>query len=197
MFTFSLTGPSQGPPTPPATPKTHSRAGKLKRETRPAPDIDFSDVDLGQLSSDVISHIEGFDVAEFEQYLPPNGHPGHPGIPGHGWSTGEEPNLQKTTHIKTEQLSPGRYGSFDLQKYSSRPATPSTAVATPTTTPGTFEPCNPRVQYNFSEQPSGYYNTPQGSVYSAFGYLSPAHRPVYTATPEWDQQPVYTQLTRP
>lgn len=38
--------------------------------------IDFRDVDIGELSSDVISHIETFDVNEFDQYLPPNGHPG-------------------------------------------------------------------------------------------------------------------------
>lgn len=37
--------------------------------------IDFRDVDIGELSSDVISHIETFDVNEFDQYLPPNGHP--------------------------------------------------------------------------------------------------------------------------
>lgn len=41
--------------------------------------IDFRDVDIGELSSDVISHIESFDVNEFDQYLPPNGHPGGPG----------------------------------------------------------------------------------------------------------------------
>lgn len=41
--------------------------------------IDFRDVDIGELSSDVISHIETFDVNEFDQYLPPNGHPGGPG----------------------------------------------------------------------------------------------------------------------
>lgn len=41
--------------------------------------IDFRDVDIGELSSDVISHIETFDVNEFDQYLPPNGHPGSAG----------------------------------------------------------------------------------------------------------------------
>ncbi|XP_014851504.1 PREDICTED: transcription factor Sox-9-A-like [Poecilia mexicana] len=79
---------SQGPPTPPATPKTDAGSGKmdLKREAglRALPEgnvgrqlnIDFRDVDIGELSSDVISHIETFDVNEFDQYLPPNGHPG-------------------------------------------------------------------------------------------------------------------------
>ncbi|XP_061563556.1 transcription factor Sox-9-A-like [Cololabis saira] len=85
---------SQGPPTPPTTPKTDVSSGKvdLKREAglRPPPEgsagrqlnIDFRDVDIGELSSDVISHIETFDVNEFDQYLPPNGHPGPAGGPG-------------------------------------------------------------------------------------------------------------------
>uniref|UniRef100_A0A4W5MNM0 SRY-box transcription factor 9 n=1 Tax=Hucho hucho TaxID=62062 RepID=A0A4W5MNM0_9TELE len=83
-------GQSQGPPTPPTTPptKTDIQVGKadLKREGRPLHEgtgrqlnIDFRDVDIGELSSDVISHIETFDVNEFDQYLPPNGHPGAPG----------------------------------------------------------------------------------------------------------------------
>ncbi|XP_037610871.1 transcription factor Sox-9-A-like [Sebastes umbrosus] len=79
---------SQGPPTPPTTPKTDVSSGKmdLKREgglrsLTEGPggrqlNIDFRDVDIGELSSDVISHIETFDVNEFDQYLPPNGHPG-------------------------------------------------------------------------------------------------------------------------
>ena len=64
----------------------------LKREVglRSLPDgptarqlnIDFRDVDIGELSSDVISHIETFDVNEFDQYLPPNGHPGPASGPG-------------------------------------------------------------------------------------------------------------------
>ncbi|XP_020503978.1 transcription factor Sox-9-A [Labrus bergylta] len=85
---------SQGPPTPPTTPKTDVSSGKmdLKREggLRSLPDgpggrqlnIDFRDVDIGELSSDVISHIETFDVNEFDQYLPPNGHPGSAAGPG-------------------------------------------------------------------------------------------------------------------
>lgn len=60
----------------------------LKREGRPLPEggrqppIDFRDVDIGELSSDVISNIETFDVNEFDQYLPPNGHPGVPATHG-------------------------------------------------------------------------------------------------------------------
>ncbi|NXP51190.1 SOX9 factor, partial [Heliornis fulica] len=93
-------GQSQGPPTPPTPPKTDAQPGKqdLKREGRPLqeggrqpPHIDFRDVDIGELSSDVISNIETFDVNEFDQYLPPNGHPGVPathGQPGQVTYTG-------------------------------------------------------------------------------------------------------------
>ena len=91
---FFLPPGSQGPPTPPTTPKTDVSSGKmdLKREggLRSLTDgpvgrqlnIDFRDVDIGELSSDVISHIETFDVNEFDQYLPPNGHPGSASGPG-------------------------------------------------------------------------------------------------------------------
>nr|XP_023683700.1 transcription factor Sox-9-A-like [Paramormyrops kingsleyae] len=89
-------GQSQGPPTPPTTPKTDVQTGKvdLKREGRPLQEgagrqlnIDFRDVDIGELSNDVISHIETFDVNEFDQYLPPNGHPGAP-VSGAGHGAG-------------------------------------------------------------------------------------------------------------
>lgn len=85
MVILFAAGQSQGPPTPPTTPKTDVQPGKpdLKREGRPLqesgrqpPHIDFRDVDIGELSSEVISNIETFDVNEFDQYLPPNGHPG-------------------------------------------------------------------------------------------------------------------------
>lgn len=36
--------------------------------------IDFSNVDISELSTDVMSNIETFDVREFDQYLPVNGH---------------------------------------------------------------------------------------------------------------------------
>ncbi|RXM37407.1 Transcription factor SOX-9 [Acipenser ruthenus] len=255
-------GQSQGPPTPPTTPKTDVQAGKadLKREGRPLqegggrqPHIDFRDVDIGELSSDVISNIETFDVNEFDQYLPPNGHPGVPAtnsahsqsgqvtytgsygisstsvpqaanVAGHAWmakqqqqqqqhslpTLSSEQGQQRTTHIKTEQLSPSHYneqqhspqsinyGSFNLQHYSS---------AYPTIT---------RSQYDYSEHQgaNSYYShaASQGSgLYSTFTYMSPAQRPMYTPiadttgvpsipqthSPQHWEQPVYTQLTRP
>lgn len=36
--------------------------------------IDFSNMDISEISTDVIGTIDGFDVHEFDQYLPPNSH---------------------------------------------------------------------------------------------------------------------------
>ncbi|XP_067432579.1 transcription factor Sox-8-like [Thunnus thynnus] len=75
------TGQSHGPPTPPTTPKTDLHMGTKHEGHRPLDgsvlptgrqNIDFSNVDISELSSDVISTIDGFDVHEFDQYLPPN-----------------------------------------------------------------------------------------------------------------------------
>uniref|UniRef100_A0A6Q2YAN1 HMG box domain-containing protein n=1 Tax=Esox lucius TaxID=8010 RepID=A0A6Q2YAN1_ESOLU len=234
-------GPTQGPPTPPTTPKTDLPAGKadLKREGRPLQEgtgrqlnIDFRDVDIGELSSDVISNIEAFDVNEFDQYLPPHGHPG-PGAGGHSWmskqqqhsltalggsgiSGGEQGQSQgRTTQIKTEQLSPSHYseqqgsppqhvtyGSFNLQHYSS-----------------SSYPSITRTQYDYSDHQGGansYYSPAgaQGSgLYPFSSYMNPSQRPMYTPIADptgvpsvpsqthspqhWEQQPVYTQLSRP
>ncbi|XP_035510926.1 transcription factor Sox-8 [Dicentrarchus labrax] len=76
------TGQTHGPPTPPTTPKTdlhHGVKQDLKHEGRRLVDstrqnIDFSNVDISELSTDVISNMETFDVHEFDQYLPLNGH---------------------------------------------------------------------------------------------------------------------------
>ncbi|XP_068606274.1 transcription factor Sox-8 [Brachionichthys hirsutus] len=75
-------GQTHGPPTPPTTPKTdlhHGVKHDLKHEGRRLVDssrqnIDFSNVDISELSTDVISNMETFDVHEFDQYLPLNGH---------------------------------------------------------------------------------------------------------------------------
>uniref|UniRef100_A0A3P9QCH3 SRY-box transcription factor 9a n=1 Tax=Poecilia reticulata TaxID=8081 RepID=A0A3P9QCH3_POERE len=219
---------SQGPPTPPATPKTDTGSGKmdLKREAglRALPDgnvgrqlnIDFRDVDIGELSSDVISHIETFDVNEFDQYLPPNGHPGPVGATPVSYSgsysiSSDAAQAQHRTQIKTEQLSPSHYGDpFSMQHYSP---------------PSTYPAISRPQQYSeYSEHQGGgasYYShagagagAGQGSgLYSTFSYMgSPNQRPMYTpiadnagvpsipqGSPQqhWEQAPVYTQLTRP
>lgn len=69
---------SHGPPTPPTTPKADQHQG-AKLESRRASEnvrqnIDFSNVDISELSSDVICSMGPFDVREFDQYLPLNGH---------------------------------------------------------------------------------------------------------------------------
>uniref|UniRef100_A0A8C0VMI9 SRY-box transcription factor 8 n=1 Tax=Cyanistes caeruleus TaxID=156563 RepID=A0A8C0VMI9_CYACU len=76
------TGQPHGPPTPPTTPKTdlhHGSKQELKHEGRRLVEsgrqnIDFSNVDISELSSEVINNMETFDVHEFDQYLPLNGH---------------------------------------------------------------------------------------------------------------------------
>ncbi|KAG5853557.1 transcription factor Sox-8-like [Anguilla rostrata] len=75
-------GQPHGPPTPPTTPKTdlhHGGKQDPKHEGRRLLDsgrqnIDFSNVDISELSTDVISNMETFDVHEFDQYLPLGGH---------------------------------------------------------------------------------------------------------------------------
>ncbi|XP_069012235.1 transcription factor Sox-8-like [Embiotoca jacksoni] len=142
------TGQSHGPPTPPTTPKTEPHMGTKHEDRRsvdtssgsaPHPgrqNIDFSNVDISELSTDVIGTIDGFDVHEFDQYLPPNGPgttiltppdtsspsgsflpPGGTHCHSHGnWTpktsggTPIEDGCQKP-QIKTEQMSPGHYSS--------------------------------------------------------------------------------------
>uniref|UniRef100_A0A673AJF4 SRY-box transcription factor 8a n=1 Tax=Sphaeramia orbicularis TaxID=375764 RepID=A0A673AJF4_9TELE len=83
---FCCSGQTHGPPTPPTTPKTDLHMGVKHEYQRPveacpgavAPptrqNIDFSHVDISELSTDVISTMDGFDVHEFDQYLPPSSH---------------------------------------------------------------------------------------------------------------------------
>ncbi|XP_057673213.1 transcription factor Sox-9-B-like isoform X2 [Corythoichthys intestinalis] len=238
-------GQSQGPPTPPTTPKTDLPSAKsdLKREGRPLQEgpgrqlnIDFGAVDIGELSSEVISNMGSFDVDEFDQYLPPHSHaaaaqggyPGSYGVAGsavapqgtwmskHSTLAGEAAQ-QRATQIKTEQLSPSHYseqqqqqggspqhvayGSFSLQHYSASSYPPAS-----------------RAHYDYPEHQAGaYYShssaSGQGSgLYSTFSYMSPSQRPMYTPVADsagvpsvppahspqhWEQQPIYTQLSRP
>ncbi|NXP88001.1 SOX8 factor, partial [Passerina amoena] len=85
-------GQPHGPPTPPTTPKTdlhHGGKQELKHEGRRLVEsgrqnIDFSNVDISELSSEVINNMETFDVHEFDQYLPLNGHAALPAEHGAG-----------------------------------------------------------------------------------------------------------------
>ncbi|XP_058673259.1 transcription factor SOX-9 isoform X2 [Ammospiza caudacuta] len=205
-------GQSQGPPTPPTTPKTDAQPGKqdLKREGRALgeggrqpPHIDFRDVDIGELSSDVISNIETFDVNEFDQYLPPNGHPGQVTYTGtYGisaaagvWMSKQQqqpqaaaqiPALSAETHIKTEQLSPSHYS--EQQQHSPQQQQQQQLSY------GSFNlqhysssyPSISRAQYEYGEHQgsssgSYYSHAGQGAgIYSTFSYMSPTQRPMYT-----------------
>ncbi|KAL2298848.1 hypothetical protein Nmel_014455 [Mimus melanotis] len=137
-------GQPHGPPTPPTTPKTdlhHGSKQELKHEGRRLVEsgrqnIDFSNVDISELSSEVINNMETFDVHEFDQYLPLNGHAAlpaehgasyggsfaHSGAATQVWThkspaaaspaapePGQQQQQQQRPHIKTEQLSPSHY----------------------------------------------------------------------------------------
>lgn len=92
---FSL-GQPHGPPTPPTTPKTDLHPGskqELKHEGRRLMEsgrqnIDFSNVDISELSSEVINNMEAFDIHEFDQYLPLNGHSAMPASHGQNSTAG-------------------------------------------------------------------------------------------------------------
>lgn len=96
---LSSPGQTHGPPTPPTTPKTdlHHPAGGGKQELKPEgrrlvdsgrQNIDFSNVDISELSSEVISNMDTFDVHEFDQYLPLNGHSALPAEPSQAAAAG-------------------------------------------------------------------------------------------------------------
>uniref|UniRef100_A0AAY4AUJ3 HMG box domain-containing protein n=1 Tax=Denticeps clupeoides TaxID=299321 RepID=A0AAY4AUJ3_9TELE len=196
---------------PPTTPKTDLPSSKpeLKRESRPLHEpsarqlnIDFRDVDIGELSSDVISNIEAFDVNEFDQYLPPHGHPqpgyaagyGAVGSGAQAWMAKQQgqppqqgPALSplpgapepRPAQIKTEQLSPGHYseqqGSPQHVAYGSFSLQHYSAAG---------YPAIGRAQYDYGEHQGGaasYYGQGQGAgLYPNFNYMSPGQRPMYT-----------------
>ncbi|XP_007528057.2 transcription factor SOX-8 [Erinaceus europaeus] len=199
------TGQTHGPPTPPTTPKTELHPGakpEPKAEGRRLLDggrqnIDFSNVDISELSSDVMGHMDAFDVHELDQYLPLSGHatlstePGPPAAGSYGGATythpsapGWAPKASPATttspceatprpHIKTEQLSPGHYGE---------PArtSPSRAdfgsYATPTT--GSFGASSAQCDYTDLQAP-GYYGPYPGypsSLYQ-YSYFHSSRRP--------------------
>ncbi|XP_032000773.1 transcription factor SOX-8 [Hylobates moloch] len=229
------TGQTHGPPTPPTTPKTElQQAGakpELKLEGRRPADsgrqnIDFSNVDISELSSEVMGTMDAFDVHEFDQYLPLGGPaPPEPGQAYGGayfhagaspvWAHKSAPSASASPtetgpprpHIKTEQPSPGHYGdqprgSPDYGSCSGQ------ASATPAAPTGPFT----GAQGDYGDlQASSYYGAYPGYApglyqYPCFHsprrpYASPllnglALPPAHSPTSHWDQ-PVYTTLTRP
>ncbi|RXN14968.1 transcription factor SOX-8 [Labeo rohita] len=229
------TGQPHGPPTPPTTPKTdlhHGGKQDPKHEGRRLHDgtrqnIDFSNVDISELSTDVISNIETFDVHEFDQYLPLSGHAGavsdghgqsassyassysHPASNGAAWSRkgpvassspGTSELSQHRAHIKTEQLSPNHYSehSPEYGVYSAHASAASASFAS--------------AQCDYTDlQSSGYYS-PYPSYPSGlyqYPYFHSSRRPYgsnilnsLSIPPSHSptanwDQPVYTTLSRP
>nr|QHA34317.1 SRY-box 8b variant 4 [autotetraploid Carassius auratus red var. x Megalobrama amblycephala] len=215
------TGQPHGPPTPPTTPKTdlhHGAKQDPKHEGRRLLDgtrqnIGFSNVDISELSTDVISNMESFDVHEFDQYLPPSGQPlssdgsyaasySHPASSGASWSRkgpvassspGTSDGSQHRAHIKTEQLSPSHYSehSAEYGVYSAH----ACAASFPSTQCDYTDYYSPYPSY-----PSGLYQypyfhssrRPYGSNLLNSLSIPPSHSP----SASWDP-PVYTTLSRP
>ncbi|XP_073700653.1 transcription factor SOX-8b isoform X2 [Garra rufa] len=173
------TGQPHGPPTPPTTPKTELHHGGKQD---PKQNIDFSNVDISELSTDVISNIETFDVHEFDQYLPlsgaaPDAHP-----------------HEHRAHIKTEQLSPDHYSehSPDYSVYSHASFSSAQCDYTDLQSSGYYGP--------YPSYPSGLYQYPYfhssrrpytGNILNSLN-IPASHSP----SSSWDQ-PVYTSLSRP
>ncbi|KAK2121525.1 Transcription factor SOX-10 [Saguinus oedipus] len=234
-------GQSHGPPTPPTTPKTELQSGKAdpKRDGRSMgeggkPHIDFGNVDIGEISHEVMSNMETFDVAELDQYLPPNGHPGHVGSysaagyglgsalavasghsawiskpPGVALPTVSPPGVDAKAQVKTETAGPQGPPHYTDQPSTSQIA--YTSLSLPHY--GSAFPSISRPQFDYSDhQPSGPYyghSSQASGLYSAFSYMGPSQRPLYTAisdpspsgpqshSPTHWEQPVYTTLSRP
>ncbi|XP_060946591.1 transcription factor SOX-10 [Limanda limanda] len=237
-------GQSHSPPTPPTTPKTEPQSGKVgdgKREGGSGapgsgkPHIDFGNVDIGEMSHEVMANMEPFDVNEFDQYLPPNGHPGVgqasaytygissalAAASGHSaaWLSKQQPPQQhhgsslssdpSKAQIKSEAGGAGghfaeavtagshvTYAPLSLPHYSS--AFPSLASR------AQF------AEYADHQASGSYYAHPSqaSGLYSAFSYMGPSQRPLYTPisdpasvqqshSPTHWEQPVYTTLSRP
>uniref|UniRef100_A0A8C8RQ48 SRY-box transcription factor 9 n=1 Tax=Pelusios castaneus TaxID=367368 RepID=A0A8C8RQ48_9SAUR len=171
-------GQSQGPPTPPTTPKTDVQPGKqdLKREGRPLqeggrqpPHIDFRDVDIGELSSDVISNIETFDVNEFDQYLPPNGHPGVPAT--HGQPT--QVTYNGNYGISSTSASPAGAGPVWMSKHQPQPPPQPQPQHAMTTLSGEQSQSQQRTHIKTEQLSPSHYSeqqqhSPQQLSYSSF-----------------------------
>lgn len=65
--------------------------------------IDFSHVDISELSTDVISTIDGFDVRELDQYLPPSGLGAAP-PPQPGGTSLYAPFALPSTHLQSHSI---------------------------------------------------------------------------------------------
>ncbi|KAI1884573.1 hypothetical protein AGOR_G00227780 [Albula goreensis] len=263
-------GQSHSPPTPPTTPKTELQSGKSgegKRDGGGAggsrgglgaggegasgsgaggkPHIDFGNMDIGEISHEVMANMEPFDVNEFDQYLPPNGHPGvgqggtggagSSGSPyaygissalaaasGHSaaWLSKQQQQQQPSHHQSSSLSSDPSKAQIKSETGAGAHFTEATSggshvTYTPLSLPhygSAFPTLASRAQFDYADhQPSSSYYAHSGQpsgLYSAFSYMGPSQRPLYTAItdpssvpqshspPHWEQ-PVYTTLSRP
>ncbi|XP_037670405.1 transcription factor SOX-8 [Choloepus didactylus] len=204
------TGQTHGPPTPPTTPKTDAQPG-AKQEPKPGgrrlldsgrQNIDFSNVDISELSSEVMGNMDAFDVHEFDQYLPLGGHVALPAEPGqaaggpYGSASYPHPGAAPSwapkgpgsaspsppaagpsrPHIKTEQLSPGHYSERPHGSPGSYSAQACVATAAPATATGSFAGS----QCDYTElQASNYYSPYPGypSGLYQYPYFHSSRRP--------------------
>ncbi|XP_029014473.1 transcription factor SOX-10 isoform X2 [Betta splendens] len=262
-------GQSHSPPTPPTTPKTDAHSGKAgdgKREGAGSggprgamgaeggagapgsakPHIDFGNVDIGEMSHEVMANMEPFDVNEFDQYLPPNGPPGAgpgagaaavPAAPaspytygissalavasghGAGWLSKQQPPQQHHGPPMGPDASKGPVKSESAGSggpFAEAVSAGSHVTYTPLGLPhysSAFPSLASRAQFAeyADHQASGSYYVPSSQasgLYSAFSYMGPSQRPLYTPitdpasvpqshSPTHWEQPVYTTLSRP
>lgn len=213
----------QGPPTPPTTPKTELHGGKqdLKQDRRRLLDsnrqnIDFSNVDISELGTDVIGNIETFDVREFDQYLPVSGHSGGVSELAHrqnvssgaaysngaAWSrkgggtssssaTDDAAQLHRP-HIKTEQLSPSHFRESSPLHSEYDACIASNGPQCDYIDLQNSSYYSPYSSYPSSLYPYPYFHSSRRTYGNPIVSIPPSHSPA----PGWDQ-PVYTTLSRP
>ncbi|XP_038834785.1 transcription factor SOX-10-like [Salvelinus namaycush] len=206
-------GQGHSPPTPPTTPKTELQSGKMAEGKREGgaggkPHIDFCTMDIGEISHDVMANIEPFDVNEFDQYLPPNGHPGV------GQGGGATPSSSATSYAYALAAASGHSAAWLSKQHQHQQPSPSDATKaqiksesgagshyaetsssssgthvtyTPLSLPhyGSAFPSLPsRAQFEYGEHqaPGPYYahSSQAPGLYSAFSYMGPSQRPLYT-----------------
>ncbi|NP_001158343.1 transcription factor SOX-10 isoform X1 [Oryzias latipes] len=257
-------GQSHSPPTPPTTPKTEALAGKAGDGKRDGggngssrasmgaeggsgasgsgkPHIDFDNVDIGEMSHEVMTNMEPFDVNEFDQYLPPNGHPAVGQSSGAGGAAAAAPSSPYGYGISSALAAASGHSAAWLskqQQHHSSPLGDASKVKSEAVTSGshfaeaasagthvTYTPLSlphyssafpslaSRAQFaDYADhQVSGSYyahSSQAPGLYSAFSYMGPSQRPLYTAitdpasvtqphSPTHWEQPVYTTLSRP
>lgn len=165
-------------------------------------------MDIGEISHEVMSNIEPFDVNEFDQYLPPNGHPQSATVAsaagsstssyayalaaasGHSaWlSKQQQPQASPSSsdpskaQIKSESASGSHYAEA-----SSSPSSGTHVTYTPLSLPhygSAFPSLASRAQFDYGDHqaPGAYYahSSQAPGLYSAFSYMGPTQRPLYT-----------------